>query len=852
MENDAALHELAGAILDGDAIDWASAESGAADESLQMIIRDLRVIAAIAELHGSGPLEPPQHTLDISARGVPSTFGTWGTLRLVERVGQGAYGEVYRAWDMRLDREVALKLLPARLTEGDSKASSMIEEGRLLARVRHPNVVTIYGAERIESRVGLWMEFVRGRTLEQALQQNGPFSPAETIRIGIELCRAVSAVHGAGLLHRDIKTHNVMLADDGRVVLMDFGSGRELGNGTGQGLAGTPVYIAPELLRGEEAAARSDIYSVGVVLYRLLTGAYPVTARTLQDLRAAHQRGEQPDLKARRSDVPARLAQVVERALDADVERRYPRAADLLAELTALEPHAGARRLRPALAAIAALVFAGAGWQLLGSQLGSSVTPAALVSRIAGWNTVSAPAVIPVNHPAIAVLPFENLNSEPDSDYFVDGFTDELIRGFAVLEGLQVRSRTSSFAFKGRPRSVRQVGEQLGVNLVVEGSVLRAGGRVRINVQLVSVADDVPLWSDQFDRDLQDVFDILDEIPRAIVNRLGLTPGRGQRRYQTSVQAYDLYLRGRALVDLKGIPNLEKAVKLFEDAIARDRAFAPAHAGLANAYALMSAPQSSTLSFDTAHAAMRAAALKALELDPLLADAHLAMGWVHSRECDWENAGKAFRRAIDLDPALTQTYTAYSTSTLQPLGRLDEALKVLRLALRHDPLSLDLQREIGGVQLLAGRYEEAIETLERVRAADPGFPFARVFLGRALLFAGRLEEALPMLEGLDGNNLGRFKAAGARRGPWLAQAYVMAGRREEAQALVAEHAGSAPSLVIIHTALGDRRRALDALERVAATQPHHLGRMLLAPELAPLRGDSRVAALRKKFNLPAR
>jgi serine/threonine-protein kinase len=379
---------------------------------------------------------------------------------------------------------------------------------------------------------------------------------------------------------------------------------------------------------------------------------------------------------------------------------------------------------------------------------------------------------------------------------------------------------------------------------------LRSGNTLRINAQLIQVAGDIPLWSERFDRELKDVFVVQDEISRAIVNELRLTLGRGQRRYDTNVEAYELYLKGRVLIGRRDIPSLEKAADVFQQVIAKDPAFAPAHAGLANAYALMSEPTSSNLPFETAHSILRTAAVKALELDPLLPDAHAAMGWAYSYERDWTNAEKSFQRAIQLNPILTQTYTGYSLSTLRPLGKLDEALGILRVASRYDPLSLDVQRQIGEVQFFAGRYAEAIDTFQRVRAVEPDFPFVETWLGRALTFAGRLAEALPMLERTDGRHLGRFKARQARRSSWLAQAYVMTGRRADAAALAAEHADSPSNLATIYASLGDKDRAFEALERVAVVQPHHVGKILVNPEMAVLRGDPRLAPFRKRFNLP--
>ena len=289
--DDRLLDDVADAILDGTPIDWASVESRA-DGHRRALLDRLRVLAALADVHRDLPD-------DVERAAQP---GRWGHLKLVEPIGRGAFGQVYRARDTRLDRDVALKLLPAH-SGGETRASSIIEEGRLLAQVRHPNVVTIHGAERIGGQIGLWMELVKGRTLEQILEQGRRFTVTEAVEIGIQLCGAIAAVHDAGLLHRDIKSHNVMLADEGRLVLMDFGTGRELGDNSAAGLAGTPLYLAPELLSGQEPTVRSDIYSLGVLLYHLLTGSYPVraheSARSAPCPRASRENGRQ-DRAARR------------------------------------------------------------------------------------------------------------------------------------------------------------------------------------------------------------------------------------------------------------------------------------------------------------------------------------------------------------------------------------------------------------------------------------------------------------------------------------------------------------------------------------------------------------------------
>ena len=360
------LDDLAGAVLDGGDVDWTTAESSA-DADIRPLVQHMRLVASVAEVH---------------RQALPGDGETWGHLQLLERVGQGAFGEVFRAWDTRLDREVALKLLPA--SPDPDRGGVIIREGRLLARVRHPNVVTIHGAERIGERVGLWMEFVHGHTLEDLLKSGRAFTPDEVAHIGVEIARAVAAVHAAGLLHRDVKAQNVMQADDGRIVLMDFGTGRELDD-DGQALAGTPLYLAPELFSVGAATAASDVYSLGVLLFHLLTGSYPVHETTLGELHRAHQAGRRTKIRVARTNVPSGLARVIDRALDPRPERRFQTADALAAALRALTR--ATRRRRAVLAAVAATLVALVTWS--------------------AW---------PDPPPVIGVLAFQSLSTDRDSE----------------------------------------------------------------------------------------------------------------------------------------------------------------------------------------------------------------------------------------------------------------------------------------------------------------------------------------------------------------------------------------------------------------------------------------------------
>ena len=828
-EPDAIAAELASAILDGDPIDWPTVESstGHTDRAL---VDQLKLLARVANVHRR-PL-------------ASDAAGDWGHLRILDRIGAGAYGVVYRAWDTRLDREVALKLLPAGVDDPAGRGTSIIEEGRLLARVRHPNVATIYGAERIGGQIGLWMELVEGKTLEDLLAGGKVFTPSEVCHIGVELCQAIAAVHDVGLLHRDIKAHNVMLADPGRVVLMDFGTGREIDDQSAGSVAGTPLYLAPEVFSGAPASVGSDIYSVGVLLFRLLSGSYPVAGRTLQELRSAHECGQRTTLEAARPDVPRRLREVIERALDPHPGRRYDSARAMAGALASVGDRAWPRAWWYSAAAAAASVVV-AMWLAPGVRERLGVGAAASGSQESMAAVGTEATTVRVTAPVIAVLPLENLSADGGDDYFADGLTDEIIRNLAVIDGLEVRSRTSSFYFKGKPRNLRDVGNQLGATYVVEGSVLREGRRLRINAQFVQVAGDVPLWSERFDRHLEDVFAVQDEISRAIVNRLRLSVGQGQRRYDTNVELYDLYLKARGLLEARQVGReAREAATLFEEVVARDPAFAPAYAGLAMASAYMSNNPYAGKEFDEARFRVRPAALKALEIDPLLPEAHAAMGWMHAREFEWADAQRSFERALELDRTLTPITINYAYSTLRALGRLEYAERLLREALRHDPLSWPARRELATVLLQVGRYQDVVDIVQAFRAADPRTIDLNADrdLGRALTFLSRYEEAIAVLTNE------RFAGPGGEH--WLALPYVRTGRRDLVEKLAVTHKDYPFRLIFIHAALGDRDRALEALERMLASEPQRLATAMMQPELAMLRDDPRWVELRRKLRVP--
>ena len=437
----------------------------------------------------------------------------------------------------------------------------------------------------------------------------------------------------------------------------------------------------------------------------------------------------------------------------------------------------------------------------------------------------------------IAVLPLESLSPDPANDYFADGLTDEIIRNLSVIDGLAVRSQTSSFAFKGKPANVREVAKQLNVDYILEGSVRRDGPRLRINAQLVRVRDDVPVWSDEFDRELKDIFAIQDELSQGIVNNLRLKLGRGRRRYETSVEAYDLYLRARALPIQLGILRgyNRETIGLFEKSIAVDPSFAPAYAGLASAYATASAGGAS-LDLDMADklVRMRTAGEKAIQLDPLMAEAHEALGMAYARDGQMEQSERAFRRAIELDPNLSIAYDEFAMDLLLPLDRIREAIREARIAETTDPLSPTAQWILAYVLISAEQYDEAAEHCEKLPTE---YPTKSQCLGRARLGQGRVDEAIQVLATPD------------TRG-YLGYAYARAGRRVDAEELAAAMPRNKFDRALIFAGLGDKDRTFEALDGMTQLGPFRVGRMLTFPEFALLRGDPRVKELRKKAGLP--
>jgi serine/threonine-protein kinase len=825
--------DLAAAILDGSPIDWTSAETSA-DEEGRLLLDQLRLLAAVVDLHRSptAPCMTPGSPANTASSHVDDeVLGQWGHLRVIERIGRGAFGDVYRAWDPRLDREVALKLLSAKSTNDDPRVLSIIEEGRLLARVHHPNVVTIYGADRIGDHIGLWMELIEGRTLQQSIEQRKTLTVGEAVEIGIELCRAVAAVHAAGLLHRDIKPHNVMQAENGRVVLMDFGTGREVGDASATALAGTPLYLAPELLSGEAATVRSDIYGLGVLLYHLITGSYPVRARSLAGLRLAHESCAKPDVRSVRPEIPAKLARVIERAIHPQPERRHPSADALAGDLLAVSR-------RPGIVALASLMAGAAG-----------LTAAAWI----GWGGLARPATPAFEADAgvrpprsIAVLPFKPIVAAEANEPLQLGMTEAVIDQLSRVKGLQVEPLARIRRFGALDNDPIEAGRSLGVEAVLEGSFRQTPTGIHVRSRLLRTRDGASLatneWHDPFASILEVQRHLAESLADAIA--LTLTPAEraGFRDQDTSnPEAYRHYLFGRYHLEYRSVERMLEAEREFREALRLDPRYARAHAGLSIALThlawLVGRRGSDVMG------PAKAAALQAVAIDDSVALAHTALAYVFETfEYDQLGAQDEHLRALARDDQDLWVLRAYA-SFLMRSNAFDEALDVHRRVLALEPTSPLSHRHHAMTLYTARRYEECVTASRRALMLDPADrSISYAWLGLCLEELGRRREAV---EAWEKERAAWGEADLAERMMRTYAAHGWEGYWRERLRLAAKPApNQLPDIqpAIAHVRLGNVDEAVRTLERLVETRAPSI-LFSNQPQWDPLRSDPRFQAL---------
>jgi serine/threonine protein kinase/tetratricopeptide (TPR) repeat protein len=831
---------VAEAIADGRAVPWDDVVGRADEESSGEVVRELRLLAALANVHRSGGSEStavavPAESLDASETGVPRE---WGPFQLLEELGRGTFGAVYRCRDVRLDRDVALKLFVPRLGE-HAESLTVVSEGRLLARVRHPNVITVYGADVVDGVVGMWMELLRGRTLQQEIDERGPLGPREAALIGIDLCRALATVHRAGLVHRDVKAQNVMREDGGRIVLMDFGAGRDLNVQAGPvTVAGTPLYMAPEVLAGAPATPVSDLYSLGVLLYRLVTNEYPVAAQTLEELERAHATGSRRRLRDVRPDLPATFIRAIEGATAALPGDRPRSAAAFEEQLeSVLVSDDAAKRPRR--------------WAIVTTLLTIAIVLGWNGGRIRDWLSPPSPGIR-----SLAVLPFANLTGQTDQEYLADGVTQILIGNLAQLKSLRVISRTSAMVYKGSNKPLAAIARELSVDGIVEGSVSRSGDRLRVTVQLLR-SNEQSVWGQTYERPSADLFKVQGEISSMIAEavKLSLTPE--ERRTLTStpgveVQAQDLFLRGlNRLNDFRG-ESLKLALQDLLEAVRLDPKSARAYASLSQCYMLLGTRE--LLSHDQAYASALSAATRALQLDDSIAEAHTELAEVKFYyEWNWEWARREYERALELNPNNSHALARYSLF-LSALDRRDEAVHWATLAQQLDPLSPTVRFAPGMALFYARRYDEAIAAFLHLKEIPPYalVPSDRVGLARSYAARGRYAEAIDEMSGA--------MQQGGTPPAWMAELgriHAAAGHRAEALRILrtlqtqADRGGLiAGQIAFIQIALGSRDAAFEALRRAADLRWPALLWINVDPRLDPVRDDARFRELTMRVGLP--
>ena len=815
------LLQLVESVADGAPIAWDEINERSIDEADRRLLPHLRLVASVGAVHRRLADDDAEATLGRAA-GAP-----WRGLELMEKVGEGAFGEVYRAFDPRLERHVALKLsrVPA------PQLARILDEARMLARVQHSNVVAVHGADVEGGRVGLWMEFVRGRTLGQILRAQGPFGAQEAAVIGQDLCRALAAVHREGLVHRDVKASNVMREEGGRIVLMDFGSVAARAP-AGQ-LAGTLLYLAPEVLAGGEATVRSDIYSVGVLLHHLVTLDYPVRGTNLDEIKNAHAAARVLRLHDARPELPDAFVHVVERALDPDPGRRFGSAGELLAALAAAAtppthaadaPALRARWWRPA-AVAAGLVLAA-------------------VAALVLWR----PAPPPPAARSVAVLPFVNLTGGDDA-YFAEGVADEIRLQLSRLSGVRVIDQASAARHGSNP-AARQAGAGLGVGFLLTGSVRRSGDQVRMVARLIDAASSQQLWAEAYDRRLADIFNVQSDVALRVANALKgrLTPEESRllRTEEVDLEAFNLYLRGRFHLSKRTEPALRLAVADFGATIAKIPDFARAHAGLADSHVLLWTYGSTPA--DELRLAERAAK-RALELDPDSAEAHASLGMLASNRLQWQQAENRYRRALELQPSYATAHHWYGVLLTQ-LGRFEEAVERMRAAQSLDPLSPVVNTALGWTFYACGRYPDAIRQLQDVLALDQSFAGTHATLAESYIALGRYAEAEAALERAE-----RLTPRRAYIWSLRGYAHAKAGRRNQALRIIedlkrlSKREPVAFGIGTVWTGLGDAPAAIDWLEQAVALKQEDVADLKVEPRFAVLRSDPRFAKLLAQVRL---
>ena len=802
-----------------------------------------------------------------SQYGVSIEAGTkLGNYTIRTQIGVGGMGEVYRAYDPKISRDVAIKVLPPELINDKDRLARFEREARATGALNHPNIITIHEIGEADGKPYIATEFVEGQTLRRRIRH--PVTVFEALEIVLQMASALSATHAAGVIHRDLKPENVMLRPDGLVKVLDFGLAklgprRHVTTDTNtptlpifttdsQAIVGTLAYMSPEQVRGYEVGAASDIFSLGIILYEMVARRPPFEAPTNSDLIVAILKTDPLPLSHYVKDVPQELERIVSKMLRKDPATRYRSVDDLLIDLKnlkrELEFGSHSSRTTTHLSGIDVVFHA------VKSHKRASVAILAallIVSVGLGWwfwsRTNESKAVMD----SVGVLPFSNAGAGQVAEYLSDGITEQLINSLAQLPQLRVPARTTMFRYKGQNPDPQKVGRELGVATILTGKIDQQQDDLNVQIDLVRVADGSQIWGKHYNRKLVDLQTAREEIVRDVSEQLLLKLNQQQQqrlvKHDTqNSEAYDFYLRGRFHLSKRTSEGIRAAIDFFQQAIAKDPNFALAYAGLADCYILggNSLPWSDTEVRQKA----KDAATKALSRDDGLSEAHTSLAVVNMLyEWDFPAAEVEFKKAIEINPNYGTAHHWYA-EYLATMGRHDEALSEITGAQKLDPMSVIIIRDIGMHHYYAGQYDAAIQQAQRALALDADFVPAHRLLGLVYLKQRRFNESINELQGVVA------RTESERDRALLAQAYAIAGNRSEANRLLGEllkeNMVSPYYIAVGYAGLGDRDRAFQFLERAYREQASMLQYLKIHPTLESLRTDPRFGELVKRIGLP--
>lgn len=733
-----------------------------------------------------------------------------GRYEFIEELGKGGMGRVFKMFDNKIKEEVALKLLNPDIASDEKTITRFSNELKFARKISHKNVCRMYDLGVEKSMHYITMEYVPGEDLKSMLRMTKQLSVGTAIRVAKQVCEGLVEAHKLGVVHRDLKPSNIMIDREGKVRIMDFGIARsaESKGITREGrMVGTPEYMSPEQVDGYKADQRSDIYSLGAILFEMLTGVQPYDGESSLSIALKHKTDPTPDPRELNERIPVELCRVIMRCMSKDKEKRYQSAEELLSELTGVEkgltsaeweiPKKKPRTRKPKTKRPAARSIDFSQW-LRPLAYGGAALALIVVITVGIYLILTRQGPID----SIAVLPFENIHADPNTEYLSDGITERIISKLAQLPQLnKVIARSSVFSYKGQRIDPQQIGQELKVDAVLVSRMSRYGEELTISVELIRVRDSSRIWGQQYTRNISEIFSVQDEITNSITDnlRLSLTGEemeRMTRRYTDNSEAFVAYSKGRFFWNKRTEEDLWRAIDYFEQALREDPNYALAHTGLSQSYLLL--PEYGTYPPREAYPKVRKNALRALEIDDLLAEAHVSLAQVKWRyDFDLEGALSEYRRAIELDPNYATAHHWYAYD-LMCMGRHEEAIREIRRAHELDPLSLVINKNLGQVLYRAQRYGEAIAALNKTLEMDPSFSYVHFHLGSIYLQNQRYEDALSEFQ------IEREMARGWRSlvEGWIGITYAEMGEIEKAQEVLDELLRRSQEMYIPSTLLG--------------------------------------------------